>query len=148
MSEAAANTPMMQQYRELKARDPDALLLFRMGDFYEMFGDDAERGAALLGLALTLPDVLWLAVLGLVVFTAGFFGAHATASGWAPVVAAPHAGRGSALYVGAYYAGSSVFGLAVGSAWTTAGWSGVVSAVGALTLAGLLAGLYVAHRLR
>ena len=42
-------TPMMQQYRELKARDPDALLLFRMGDFYEMFGEDAERGAALLG---------------------------------------------------------------------------------------------------
>lgn len=49
-------TPMMQQYRELKARDPDALLLFRMGDFYEMFGDDAERGAALLGLALTTRD--------------------------------------------------------------------------------------------
>src|SRR6516225_8555284 len=47
---------MMQQYRELKARDPDALLLFRMGDFYEMFGDDAERGAALLGLALTSRD--------------------------------------------------------------------------------------------
>jgi DNA mismatch repair protein MutS len=49
-------TPMMQQYRELKARDPDALLLFRMGDFYEMFGEDAERGAALLGLALTTRD--------------------------------------------------------------------------------------------
>ena len=38
-----SSTPMMQQYRELKARDPDALLLFRMGDFYEMFGEDAER---------------------------------------------------------------------------------------------------------
>ncbi len=49
-------TPMMQQYRELKSRDPDALLLFRMGDFYEMFGEDAERGAALLGLALTTRD--------------------------------------------------------------------------------------------
>jgi DNA mismatch repair protein MutS len=49
-------TPMMQQYRELKARDPDALLLFRMGDFYEMFGDDAERAAALLGLTLTSRD--------------------------------------------------------------------------------------------
>ena len=49
-------TPMMQQYRELKARDPDALLLFRMGDFYEMFGDDAERASALLGLALTSRD--------------------------------------------------------------------------------------------
>jgi DNA mismatch repair protein MutS len=49
-------TPMMQQYRELKARDPDALLLFRMGDFYEMFGEDAERAAPLLGLALTSRD--------------------------------------------------------------------------------------------
>ena len=49
-------TPMMQQYRELKARDPDALLLFRMGDFYEMFGDDAERAAPLLGFTLTSRD--------------------------------------------------------------------------------------------
>src|ERR1700739_627542 len=55
MSEASL-TPMMQQYRELKARDPDALLLFRMGDFYEMFGEDAERAAALLGLALTTRE--------------------------------------------------------------------------------------------
>ncbi|HEX8202635.1 MAG TPA: DNA mismatch repair protein MutS, partial [Isosphaeraceae bacterium] len=46
----------MQQYRELKARDPEALLLFRMGDFYEMFGEDAERGGALLGLAVTSRD--------------------------------------------------------------------------------------------
>ena len=52
----ASETPMMAQYRALKARDPDALLLFRMGDFYEMFGDDAERGSALLGLALTTRD--------------------------------------------------------------------------------------------
>ena len=49
-------TPMMQQYRELKARDPEALLLFRMGDFYEMFGEDAERASALLGLTLTTRD--------------------------------------------------------------------------------------------
>jgi DNA mismatch repair protein MutS len=49
-------TPMMQQYRELKARDPDALLLFRMGDFYEMFGADAERASVLLGLTLTTRD--------------------------------------------------------------------------------------------
>ncbi len=51
-----AATPMMQQYRELKARDPDALLLFRMGDFYELFGEDAERASALLGLTLTSRD--------------------------------------------------------------------------------------------
>jgi DNA mismatch repair protein MutS len=52
----SARTPMMQQYRELKARDPDALLLFRMGDFYEMFGDDAHRASELLGLVLTSRD--------------------------------------------------------------------------------------------
>lgn len=49
-------TPMMRQYRELKARDPDALLFFRMGDFYELFGDDAVRASALLGLSLTTRD--------------------------------------------------------------------------------------------
>ncbi len=49
-------TPMMQQYRELKGRDPEALLLFRMGDFYEMFDDDAERASALLGLAVATRD--------------------------------------------------------------------------------------------
>ncbi len=49
-------TPMMQQYRELKARDPDAILLFRMGDFYEMFGDDAVRASAVLGIAVTTRD--------------------------------------------------------------------------------------------
>jgi DNA mismatch repair protein MutS len=50
------DSPMMRQYRELKARDPDALLLFRMGDFYEMFGDDAVEAADLLGLTLTSRD--------------------------------------------------------------------------------------------
>ncbi|MGH7355796.1 MAG: DNA mismatch repair protein MutS [Candidatus Rokuibacteriota bacterium] len=49
----AALTPMMQQYRELKRRYPDHLLLFRLGDFYEMFFEDAELGARLLGITLT-----------------------------------------------------------------------------------------------
>jgi DNA mismatch repair protein MutS len=49
-------TPMMQQYRELKARDPEAVLLFRMGDFYEMFGEDAERASPIMGLTLTSRD--------------------------------------------------------------------------------------------
>ncbi len=46
-------TPLMQQYREIKARHQDAILFFRMGDFYEMFYDDAETGARALGLTLT-----------------------------------------------------------------------------------------------
>ena len=41
-------TPLMRQYREMKQRHPDALLFFRVGDFYEMFYDDAVEGARLL----------------------------------------------------------------------------------------------------
>jgi len=43
----------MLQYREIKARHPDTILFFRMGDFYEMFEDDAKLGARVLGLTLT-----------------------------------------------------------------------------------------------
>lgn len=46
-------TPLMQQWRDAKARHPDALIFFRVGDFYEMFQEDAEEGARLLGLMLT-----------------------------------------------------------------------------------------------
>jgi DNA mismatch repair protein MutS len=47
---------MMQQYREAKERHPGMLLLFRMGDFYELFGDDAEVASRVLGLTLTSRD--------------------------------------------------------------------------------------------
>jgi DNA mismatch repair protein MutS len=50
---AADASPLMQQYREIKARHPDAILFFRMGDFYEMFFDDAELGARVLNITLT-----------------------------------------------------------------------------------------------
>src|SRR5262245_52698846 len=49
-------TPMMQQYRDAKERHPGMLLLFRMGDFYELFDADAELAARLLGLTLTSRD--------------------------------------------------------------------------------------------
>ena len=46
-------TPMMAQYLEIKAHHQDALLLYRMGDFYELFFEDAEKASATLGIALT-----------------------------------------------------------------------------------------------
>ena len=49
----AADTPMMRQYLELKAQVPDAILLYRMGDFYELFLDDARVGAEIMELTLT-----------------------------------------------------------------------------------------------
>jgi DNA mismatch repair protein MutS len=46
-------TPMMKQYLDIKSRYPDTLLLYRMGDFYELFGDDAVTASKVLGLTLT-----------------------------------------------------------------------------------------------
>src|SRR5882724_20579 len=49
----AEHTLMMQQYLRLKAQHPDILMFYRMGDFYELFYDDAEKGSRLLDLTLT-----------------------------------------------------------------------------------------------
>src|SRR5574340_736397 len=51
--ESATHTPMMQQYLGIKAQHPDMLLFYRMGDFYELFFDDAEKAARLLNITLT-----------------------------------------------------------------------------------------------
>lgn len=48
-----AHTPMMQQYLKLKAQHPEILLFYRMGDFYELFYDDAKRASQLLDISLT-----------------------------------------------------------------------------------------------
>ena len=48
-----AHTPMMQQYLRIKAQHPEILLFYRMGDFYELFHDDAERASRLLDITLT-----------------------------------------------------------------------------------------------
>ncbi len=52
-STSAAHTPVMRQYLSIKAEHPDVLLLFRMGDFYELFFEDAKRAAELLDITLT-----------------------------------------------------------------------------------------------
>ena len=53
MAKAAKETPLMKQYNRIKAKYPDALLLFRVGDFYETFGADAIKAAGILGIILT-----------------------------------------------------------------------------------------------
>jgi DNA mismatch repair protein MutS len=52
-TENSTHTPMMQQYLRIKAQHPDMLLLYRMGDFYELFYEDAEKAARLLDITLT-----------------------------------------------------------------------------------------------
>lgn len=53
MAKAKKETPLMTQYNTIKAKYPDALLLFRVGDFYETFGQDAVRASQILGIVLT-----------------------------------------------------------------------------------------------
>src|SRR5690349_22958633 len=53
MSKSATDTPLMQQHKAIKAKYPDAVLLFRVGDFYETFGQDAIIASGVLGITLT-----------------------------------------------------------------------------------------------
>ena len=52
-SNKESNTPLMKQYLEMKKKFPDAMLLFRVGDFYETYGSDAVKSAGILGITLT-----------------------------------------------------------------------------------------------
>ena len=53
MAKQVVETPLMKQYFEIKTKHPDAILLFRVGDFYETFSDDAIAAAEILGITLT-----------------------------------------------------------------------------------------------
>src|SRR3972149_853768 len=52
-ADLSTHTPVMQQYLRLKAQHPDILLFYRMGDFYELFYEDAEKASRLLDITLT-----------------------------------------------------------------------------------------------
>lgn len=53
MAKSVQDTPLMQQHRAIKQKYPDAILLFRVGDFYETFGEDAVKASTVLGITLT-----------------------------------------------------------------------------------------------
>ena len=53
MAKKVVETPLMKQYFEMKRKHPDAVLLFRVGDFYETFSDDAVTASEILGITLT-----------------------------------------------------------------------------------------------
>ncbi|MDP6772134.1 MAG: DNA mismatch repair protein MutS, partial [Anaerolineales bacterium] len=52
----SSNTPMMKQYWGIKKDHPDSILFYRMGDFYEMFGEDAVVASKVMNIALTTRD--------------------------------------------------------------------------------------------
>jgi predicted MFS family arabinose efflux permease len=103
---------------------------------------------AVVGLVLTLPDNLPLVLIGVFLFTAGFFAAHATASGWVGLIAREHRAEASALYLFAYYVGSSVLGACAGLAYSAGGWNASALYVGVLLVLGLLVAVLVARLAR
>lgn len=78
------------------------------------------------GALLTLPNSLLIKIIGLVIFTFGFFGSHSTASAWVSAAAKKDKAQASSLYLFAYYIGSSIGGTAGGVFWSTFGWTGVI----------------------
>ncbi|WCB96252.1 Inner membrane transport protein YnfM [Baekduia alba] len=93
------------------------------------------------GLALTATASLPLIVVGIATLTAGFFAGHSVASSWVGRRAAGAAGQASALYLLAYYAGSSIAGPLAGTAWTMDHWNGVLAIAGVMLAVALLVSL-------
>jgi YNFM family putative membrane transporter len=91
----------------------------------------ASLGIELFGLLLALASPLPLVILGIALVAAGFFAAHAVASGWVGSLAAGDKGHATSLYLVTYYAGASLMGWAGG--WFLAGWGwpGVILFCGA-----------------
>ena len=105
----------------------------------------AGTALSLLGLAVTLPASLLAVIVGIALLTTGFFTAHTAASGWIGLLARGDLGHASALYLLAYYLGSSIAGSLGGFAWTHGGWIAVAAFVGTMHLAALLAAALLAR---
>ncbi|MBD8037149.1 MFS transporter [Solibacillus sp. A46] len=81
----------------------------------------------LTGALLTFPVSLTLKIIGLIIFTFGFFGSHSIASGWVSQLAENDKAQASSLYLFAYYMGSSIGGTIGGLFWSKYGWIGTVT---------------------
>ena len=102
----------------------------RLGRSRILLGAAFAMGA---GLLVTLAAPLAVVILGLAIFTIGFFAVHTVASAWVGRRGGARRGLVSALYLTGYYLGASVIGSAAGWPWSTAGWPGVVAVLLACT---------------
>lgn len=116
-----------------------------MGGMVDRFGRSPILSGALsvmaIGILLTLSSQLYAVVLGIVVFTIGFFGAHAIASAWVGLLAGQARAQASSLYLFSYYMGSSISGTGGGFFYGAWGWTGVVLLILLLISAAFLTGL-------
>jgi YNFM family putative membrane transporter len=114
-----------------------------MGQLLQRFGRTVMMrisiGSMLLGTALTLhANLIWI-ITGIGIFTCGFFGAHAIASGWVGKRAVTARAQATSLYLFAYYQGSSLSGTIGGLFWVKWGWQGITIIITSLLLLALAA---------
>ncbi|MFD4553900.1 MFS transporter [Streptomyces sp. NPDC058469] len=100
---------------------------------------------ALAGLATMLVPNLVTVIVGLVVFTIGFFAAHAVASGWVAARSAAMGVQGSAVYLFLYYLGSAIGGSLGGLAYSSTAWHGITVYCGALLATALVSAVTLRH---
>lgn len=93
----------------------------------------------IIAVLLTLIPNIWVLLLGVLIFTGAFFGAHAVASGWAGAAAEGGRAQSTSLYNLCYYTGSSIFGWLGGIFLTQYGWTGTVVMTAGLAALALLA---------
>jgi MFS transporter, YNFM family, putative membrane transport protein len=99
-----------------------------------------------LGLALTMLHPIAAIAIGIACLTFGFFAGHSVASGWVGRLAKEAKGQAAALYLLAYYIGSSVVGSYGGHVWAGYGWNGVAGLVGVLLVIGIVAAVRLRQR--
>ncbi|CAD2071690.1 putative MFS-type transporter YybF [Jeotgalicoccus coquinae] len=97
-------------------------LVYRFGKVTMLY---AGLSIAITGLLIVLIPSVWMIVLGLILFTFGFFIAHSLTSGWVGNIAHSNKAQASSLYLFFYYTGSSVGGTLAGVFWMQGGWLGV-----------------------
>uniref|UniRef100_UPI0038BB4F11 MFS transporter n=1 Tax=Paraburkholderia fungorum TaxID=134537 RepID=UPI0038BB4F11 len=99
-----------------------------------------------LGLALTMLHPIAAIAIGIACLTFGFFAGHSVASGWVGRLAKEAKGQAAALYLLAYYIGSSVVGSYGGHVWAGYGWNGVAGLVSVLLVIGIVAAVRLRQR--
>jgi YNFM family putative membrane transporter len=151
-------TLLAPPYRLSQAAVGWVFLLYLVGTFSatwmgrqgDRFGAGTVLGVSTLlmlaGIALTLPEHLVAKIGGTALATFGFFGAHATASGWVARQAAAHRGQASSLYLLFYYLGASAGGWAGGIFWSRYGWPGAGAMLATLVTLALVVAATLASR--
>lgn len=124
----------------------------QFGSFADRFGHARMLWITIIimlsGILITLASPILIILIGMLIFTFGFFGAHSVASSWVGKTATKAKGQASSLYLFGYYMGSSLLGTTGGYYWQISKWHGVVGFICILLVIALVIAFYLKFRNR